>query len=76
MKMLVITQTPPNIFDPLLMTLEDTRIFKGNTREFALYLASGGTINPPEFFLERWTKEEYEEIPDESLELTNGINGK
>ena len=76
MKMLVITQTPPNIFDPLMMTLEDTRIFKGTTKEFALYLASGGMINPPEFFLEKWTKEEYEEIPDEPFELTNGINSK
>jgi len=76
MKMLIITQTPPNIFDPLMMTLEDTRIFKGTTKEFILYLASGGTINPPEFFLEKWTKEEYEEIPDEPLELTNGINGE
>jgi len=76
MKMLVITQTPPNIFDPLMVTLEDTRIFKGTTKEFVLYLASGGTINSPEFFLEKWTEEEYEEIPDEPTELASGINGK
>lgn len=73
-RMLVVSQTPPNIFDPLIIPYEDTRIFTGTNKEFALYLGSAGTINPPEHFLEKWSPEEYEEIPDSSP-LSNG-NGK
>lgn len=70
--MLVIAQPPPNIFDPLWVPMEETKIITNPIGDLGLYIASGGFVSPPQLDLMDWTEEEYHAIPKIKNSTKNG----
>lgn len=61
--LLIVMQPIPNVFDSLLVPVEDTEVVEEETNKILLYMATGGIISPPVIKTRHWTSAEYKDVP-------------